>query len=224
MPSGRVYCRPGPILAAADTASITVTGKGGHGSMPWDAADPVPVACELVLAMQSYVTRRFNPFDPVVVTAGRIAAGTASNVIPESARLEVTVRSFSAQSRERIHQGLRSLVANLCAAHGLRGELTLGLGYPPTVNDAGAYNYVKRVVGETLGAERMEEMACPLPGAEDFSLVLQQIPGCFIFIGAAPPGAPGEPGEPCHSNRMVLDEDAMPAGVRLLTALVMRQG
>ena len=89
MPSGRIYCRPGPILAAADTAWIKIAGRGGHGSMPWDAVDPVPVACELVQAMQSYVTRRFNPFDPVVVTVGKIHAGTANNVIPESAVLAV---------------------------------------------------------------------------------------------------------------------------------------
>ena len=99
--------------------------------------------------------------------------------------------------------------------------MDIGMGYPPTINDAKAYERVKRVASGALGANSLEEMWCPLPGAEDFSLVLEQIPGCFIFVGAAPPGTPGEP---CHSNRMVLDEDAMAVGVKLLVNLVMDNG
>ena len=110
---------------------------------------------------------------------------------------------------------------NISRAHGLEGHVEIGMGYPSTVNDATAYEHVKHVVTTTLGEDSLEEMWCPLPGAEDFSLVLEQIPGCFIFIGAAPPGTPGEP---CHSNRMMLDEDAMAVGVKLLVNLVMANG
>jgi len=217
-PSGQLLCRPGPILAAADTVSIRVNGKGGHGSMPWDALDPVPVACEMVQALQVFVTRRFNPFDPVVISVGRINAGTTYNVIPEKAEMVLTVRSFSDENRNKVHAGIRDLATGIAAAHGLKASLEIAMGYPCTINHKHSFTYVKQVLTGAFGDSRFIQAETPWPGAEDFSLVLQRYPGCFIFLGAAPTDGPGAP---CHSNRMMLDEDAMKTGVSAYAALAL---
>jgi hippurate hydrolase len=219
LPLGRIALRPGPILAAGDVLSIDVSGRGGHASMPHLAADPIPVACEIVSALQSFVTRRINAFDPVVITVSRIQAGTTSNVIPASASLLGTIRSVSEATRTAAHEGVRRIAAGVAAAHGLEAKVHIIPGYPVTVNDAGFAGFASGVAGDLLGAGGVIEMPAPVMGAEDFSYVLARVPGALVFLGARPAG---DEVAPLHSNRMVLDEDAMAAGIALHTAVSMR--
>jgi len=219
LPLGRVATRPGPILAAGDVLSIEVTGRGGHASMPHLAADPIPVACEIVTALQSFVTRRINAFDPVVITVSRIQAGTTSNVIPASAQLLGTIRSVSEATRTAAHEGVRQVAAGVAAAHGLEAKVHVVPGYPVTVNDAGFAGFAGGVAGDLLGAGGVIEMPAPVMGAEDFSYVLARVPGALVFLGAR---AAGDEAAPLHSNRMVIDEDAMAVGIALHAAVSTR--
>ncbi len=218
-PSGRIRVRPGPLLAAADFFELEIAGRGGHGSMPHDALDPIPVACEIVQALQTFVTRRIDVFDPVVLSVTKIEAGTTNNVIPETARLIGTVRSTSQRARERAHDGLRRIAERVAAAHELEARLELRPGYPVTENDAGFTDFTRRVLGEHLGPGALLDMPAPLMGAEDFSYLLQRWPGAMVFLGVSPRGE--QPGEPNHSNRMRLDEQAMAHGIAAHAAMAL---
>jgi len=216
LPRGRVALRPGPILAAGDLLSIDLVGRGGHASMPHLAADPIPVACELVTALSSFVTRRIDAFDPVVITISRIQAGSTSNVIPQTAHLLGTIRSVSERTRAAAHDGVRRLAEGIAAAHGIDAKVHVVPGYPVTVNDAGVAGFARKVAGELLGADAVIDMRAPIMGAEDFSYVLERVPGALVFLGAR--HGEGE-SAPLHSNRMRIDEDAMAAGIALHTAM-----
>lgn len=220
LPPGRIGTRPGPLLASADVFSATIRGRGGHASMPHDCADPIPVACEAVQALQSFVTRRIDVFDPVVLTVARIQAGTTSNVIPESAEIEGTLRALSARTRERAVAGLRRVVEGIAAAHGLEAETRHFAGYPVTVNEPRFTRFALEVARDVLGPGAGVEMPAPVMGAEDFSYVLERVPGAMVFLGVRPDGV--EHPAPCHSNRMLLDEDALAGGTALHAAIAMR--
>ena len=220
LPSGTIACRTGPILAAVDTVFAKIVGQGGHGSMPHSAVDPIPVACEIVQAIQTLVTRRFDVFDPVVATVGRIEAGTVSNVIPEFAELDITLRSLSMESRARLADGVERLVRQISAAHDLEGNMEIELGYPPTVNHAAGEQAVLRACQSVLGEDRYMQMATPWMGAEDFSYLLERFSGAFVFLGAAPTDSTPQP---CHSSRMMLDENAFPSGVAIYAALALQE-
>jgi len=219
LPPGRVALRPGPILASADVLSIDLTGRGGHASMPHLAVDPIPAACEIVLALQSFVTRRIDVFDPAVITITRLQAGTANNVIPATANLLGTIRSTSERARAAAHEGVRRVAAGVAAAHGIEAKVHVVPGYPVTVNHAGFAGFARAVTGELLGEEAVIDMPAPVMGAEDFSYVLQRVPGALVFLGARPPG---ERAEPLHSNRMRIDEGVMAHGVALHAAMALR--
>lgn len=220
LPSGLIACRTGAILAAVDTGFARLVGRGGHGSMPHNAMDPTPVACEIVQAIQTMVTRRFDVFDPVVATVGRIQSGTVSNVIPEFAEMDITLRSLSVDSRARLAEGIERLIRKISEAHGLSVHFDLEKGYPPTVNSAAGEQLVKRACEAVLGADKYFQMPAPYMGAEDFSYLLERFPGAFVFLGTAPPDQ--EP-QPCHSSRMMLDEDALPSGVAMYAALALQE-
>lgn len=217
--SGVVTTRPGPFLAAADTISIKLTGRGGHGSMPYLANDPVPVACEIVHAIQTFISRRVPTFDPVVLTFGQISAGTVNNVIPEHALMEATLRSFSIESQTLAVQGIERVASNVAAAHEMTVEVSVVTGYPVTRNDAHFVSFVEQTARRVLGQNSFCEMRDPNMGAEDFSLVLERYPGAMAFIGVAPPNTDPELCAPCHSNRMLLDEDALSSGVAMHCAV-----
>jgi hippurate hydrolase len=220
LPAGAVATRPGPILAAGDLISIELVGKGGHASMPHHAIDPIPVACELVLALQALVTRRADAFDPAVLTIARIQSGTTANVIPETASLLGTLRTVSERTRREMHEGIRRVATGVAAAHAVEPKIHIVPGYPVTVNDAGFVDFTRGTAADLLGGERVIEMRAPIMGAEDFSYVLQRVPGALVFLGVRPDGA--GPAAPIHSNRMLLNEDALQAGVALHAALALR--
>jgi amidohydrolase len=222
VPSGWIATRGGTLMASADEFRITVSGKGGHASMPHDAVDPVPVACEMVTALQSMVTRRLPVFDPAVLTVARIVSGTTTNVIPETAVLEGTVRAVSDASRELVLEGLRRVAAGVAAAHLCRAQVEMtGVGYPVTVNDQRSADEALGVAGDLLGADRVVAAPTPVMGAEDWSFVLQRVAGSMVFLGAAPPGV--DHPAPSHSNRMVIDEPAMAVGVALHAAMALTE-
>ena len=221
LPAGLVTCRPGPAMASSDTLRVTVTGRGGHAAMPHDALDPVPAAAAIVGAVQTMITRRTRVFEPVVVTVCRIVAGTTTNIIPETAHLEGTIRTLSEPSRALVHAELRRLCEHVAAAHGCTAEVDIELGYPVTVNDAEVGPRVVALAAATLGEQHAEQMADPVMGAEDFSYVLQRIPGAMAFLGGCPPGIDPAHSPANHSNRVVFDEDSMAHGVALYAAFAL---
>lgn len=217
-PSGTVHLRPGPQLASADETHITVTGKGGHASMPSVSLDPVPVAAEIVLAVETAITRRINVFDPGVITFGSLHAGTTHNIIPETAEIKGTIRALSTVAREQLHDLLRRVVPNIAAAHGLVAEVEIKPGYPVTVNDPDFTRLVFKAAADLLGPEAVREMEFPLMGGEDWSYVLAEVPGAMAFLGACPPDSTPGQAPSNHSNRVVYDEEAMTVGMALHAA------
>jgi amidohydrolase len=223
LPFGLIASKAGPALAAADTLRVTVQGHGGHGSQPHRAADPIQVACEIVTALQTMVTRQFDVFDPVVLTVGTFHAGTADNVIPDDATFNATVRTFSAAARGRMHESALRLVGQIAAAHGLTAAAEYAEGYPVTVNDQQEYAFASRAVGDVLGEHRFLTAPNPLTGSEDFSYVLDQVPGAFLMVGACPPGANPESAAFNHSAEAVFDDAILADGAALYAELALRR-
>lgn len=220
VPAGIVAWKPGAALASADEFEIVVTGRGGHASTPQWATDPVPVACELVLALQSMITRTVDVFDPAVLTVAQVGAGSTHNVIPETARLYGTIRAVSERTRHGVWERLRTVADGVAAAHGCTASVEISQGYPVTVNHPGFSAFVSEVAERTLGGGRSVEMPSPVMGAEDFSYVLQEVQGAMVFLGVCPPEHPNPFAAPaCHSNRMVLHEDVMADGIALHAAV-----
>ena len=222
IPSGVMACRPGPMMAASDKIDIVLRGKGGHASQPHMTLDPVPAACEMVLAFQALVTRRIDAFDPIILTITQLEAGSAINVVPEDVRLKGTMRSFSEANRKRGREGIERIARGIAKTHELDIEIELERGYPVTRNDADFVGFARGVVNDLFGPARYHDMAAPVMGAEDFSYVLEKMPGCMMFLGVAPEGiAPGK-AHACHSNRMMLNEDAMADGAAMHAAVADR--
>ncbi|MFZ9052800.1 MAG: M20 metallopeptidase family protein [Woeseiaceae bacterium] len=219
---GVVGSRAGPLLASADKLHITVSGRGGHASMPHNAIDPIPIACEIVMAIHSLVTRRTPIFDPVVVTIGKISAGTTDNVIPEAARMLGTIRCLSVERRAEIQRQLIELAQGIAAAHGASATVEFETGFPVTINDATAVEFGEMVVKDVLGNDGWLSMQAPIMGAEDFSYVLEKVPGAFFFLGASRQGEDWENCCPLHSPQMTIDESVMARGVAVHVALAER--
>jgi amidohydrolase len=220
IPSGWVTCRGGTMMASADEFRIFVKGEGGHASMPHDATDPVPVACEIVTALQSMVTRTIPAFDPAVLTVTTITAGTAFNVIPETVVCAGTIRAVSDRSRDLVLDGLHRISGHIASAHGCSATVEMeGANYPVTVNDAQFAEHTLSVAQSLVGDDRVVAMPTPVMGAEDWSYVLQSVPGSMAFLGAAPAGV--ERPAPNHSNRFVIDEDAMATGIAMYAAMAL---
>jgi hippurate hydrolase len=218
-PSGVATAIAGTEFAAVDTLHAVVRGRGGHGSAPHLAADPVPVAAEIVLAIQTMVTRKFDIFDPVVVTVGRITAGIRDNVIPAHAEIEATVRTFSARSRALIQETLTAVVEHVAAAHGLTGEVEYERGYPTTDNTPAEVERAARVAVDVLGEGAWLPMERPIAAAEDFSYLLEQVPGAFVVLGATAPGKDVATAAYNHSALTTFDESVLPRAAALLAGL-----
>ncbi len=223
LPFGMFSTRPGPMLAAADQIAVTVRGKGGHASQPHRAADPIPAACEMVIALQTMVTRRFDVFDPVVLTVGSFHAGTADNVIPDEARFLATARSYSRQARSVLRELIPRLVSDIGTAHGLTAGADYLMEYPVTVNDAAETAFAQTTVNDVFGPQRSQPAENPATGAEDFSFVLQEVPGAFVLLGACPPERDPETAPSNHSAQAIFDDRVLPDGAALLAELAMRR-
>ena len=220
-PAGAITSKPGAIMASTDEVQITVWGKGGHAALPYLALDPIPVAAEIVMALQAMVTRRISPFDPVILTIAKIEAGTTRNVVPETATLLGTLRSLSESSRKAAREGVTRVAMKIAEAHGARAEVTLTPGYNVTVNDGRMVSLAAEAARTALGEKAFIRMPSPIMGAEDFSYVLDRMPGCMVFLGVSP-SANYHEAAPIHSNRMMLEEQAMASGIALYAAVAER--
>lgn len=220
-PCGTWWGRPGPLMAAADEAAITVRGQGGHGSTPHQALDPVPVACEIVLALQTMVTRTFSVFDPVVVTVGVIRAGTKDNIIPDTARIEATVRTLSPENRAAVESRITTLASKIAEAHGMTADVEYTVAYPVTVNHDAEFTFAQQVAVDLFGTDRWVNMPEPELGSEDMSVVHEQVPGAYLFLGAAV-GEPSE-WETNHSPRAAFDDSVVPDAAAFLAECALRR-
>lgn len=223
LPGGVFESRAGTHSAGCDDFIVTVQGRGGHGSRPQDAADPVPVAAEMVLALQTFVTRNFAVReDPVVVTVGRITAGTAANIIPDTAEIAITMRSFSRAARSKLVPGVEQLVRGIASAHGMDVSIKHDCQFPVTVNEATEVAFVESVVKDLFGEAAWQEMAGPGAGSEDFSCVLDEVPGAYFDLGAVPVGVDPATAPSGHSANAVFDDTVIPRGVEVFAELALR--
>jgi len=222
LPTGYVSTRRGPIMASSDTLRIVVTGAGGHASEPHRALDPVPVACEIVQAIQTMVTRQVDVFDPTVVTVASIHAGTTTNVIPDECEILGTIRAVSELTRLRVHDSLKRVAEGVAAAHGAGAEVEILHGYPVTVNDDDFATFAASVTEDLIGEDRTVLLPNPVMGAEDFSYVLHRLPGAMLFLGGTPEGTDPRTAPSNHSTRVFFEEDAMIPGIALYSALALR--
>jgi hippurate hydrolase len=220
--TGVITLRPGAQLAAGDTIRITVRGRGGHASAPHLAADPITVAAEIILALQTAVTRQIHAFDPVVLTIAHVQAGTTTNIIPETAYVAGTMRTVSDAAREAGRALVREVAAGIGAAHGVAVDVELEPGYPVTYNDPEAAAFLRDTAIAVGGPDVYELMDHPIMGAEDFSYVLQRTRGAFAFVGARPAELDPATAPQNHSNRVVFDEAPMALGAAVYAGLAIR--
>ena len=213
IPVGRVGTKPGSFMASYDDFEIRIEGRGGHASMPHDCIDPVPIACEIVLALQAFVTREIPVTDPGVLTVTQVHAGTTNNVIPDSALLTGTMRALSDRTRALMLEGLPRIAEGIASSHRAKALIDITSGYPVVVNDAEFESFTRNVISDLLGPKAVLPLPDPVMGAEDFAYVLQRSPGAMVMLGVRPPDTKRP--APCHSSKMMLDEEAMALGVAL---------
>lgn len=214
--------RPGALMAGAIEVEVTITGSGGHASAPHLTRDPVPVAAELVTALQAFVTRRFDVFDPVVLSVTQLhAGGPARNIISDTASLVASVRVLSHENSARVQTEIPALVQEIAAAHGCTVEVDVTILCAPTVNDPQAVAHVRSTLSGLFGEERVWETAHPVMGSEDFSFVLEQVPGAFLFLRATPAEVDLETASPNHSPTVVFDDAVLADQAAALAALAL---
>lgn len=222
-PLGVFRTKPGTLMAGANELRITVKGSGGHSSQPQTAIDPVPALTEIATALQTMATRRFSAFDPIVLTVTQLSAGEAINVIPDTASLGASVRTLSEESLDRVIVESKALAEGIAAAHGCTAEVDFTIRYPVTSNDAGRTREALTGLREIFGEDRVLESRDPLMGSEDFSLVLNEVPGTFIFLGATPPSVNPVTAAWNHSPRVVFDDSVLGDQAAALAQLAYNQ-
>lgn len=220
---GSVLTRPGPMMAASDGLHVLVRGRGGHGSSPHLAADPVPAACEMVLALNTRMTRSVDAFAPAVLTVGSFHAGTKRNIIPDTATFEATIRTFDPAVREVIRVAAEQVCQGVAVAHGVDVEVTYSAEYPVTVNDEEQTAFALGVAADLFGEQACISMPLPITGSEDFSRVLAQVPGAMLFMGAAVDGRDPLTAPSNHSPHAAFDDRVLPLGAALYAALAARR-
>jgi amidohydrolase len=219
LPLGKIGIKSGPVMASADWFAIDIRGRGCHGADPAAGVDPVVVAAHIITALQTVVSREINPWDAGVVTVGRVEAGVASNIIPETARLEGTFRALTEEVRTTIAAAIRRIAESTAAAFRASASVALGKdGYPPLSNPPEMADLVRQTVVETLGPEALVEMDHPSMGAEDFAFYLEKVPGAIFLLGNSAASTP----HPIHSPHYVFNDDAIPVGMRVFCGLIQR--
>ena len=221
MSAGVIEYRPGPLMASADGFRVRITGKQTHGAVPWGGIDPIVVGAQIVMALQTIVSRTVNITEaPAVVTIGAFNGGNRSNIVPETVELLGTVRAFNETVRKDIHRRLEDIVTKTAEAAGARGEVVYDIGYPVTTNDPALTERMVSTLRRVAGADNVR--VGPLTGtAEDFSFYQQKVPGMFFFLGVTPPGVDPKTAPQNHSPLFFADESALPVGVRALTNLAL---
>ena len=220
-PLGMMGSRSGPLMASAGDLLVTVTGSGGHGSMPWLSKDPISVLNEIMSSLQTMVTKRFSAFDPVIVNIGWVRAGdtATTNVIPETASFGATVRVFSEENATKLKRYTQELVDSIATGFGLSATVEFTRATKVLMNDPKAISSVEKVASELFGASRYINLPTPIAGGEDFASIVSEIPGAFVFMGACPPGTDHTTAATNHSNKAVFDDSVLGDGAALLASL-----
>lgn len=218
LPVGTISSKPGPVLAATDQFEVTFIGQGCHGAFPHLGRDPIVTAAEAVVNLQQFVSRELDPTEPAVLTVGTFHSGTATNVIPDVAKITGTARTLTPEARTLVASSLQRRCEMIAAANGCRVQFEWIDGYPPTVNDPQMTDYVAKVAKSTLGADSYIPAARAAMGGEDFAYYLEAIQGCFFLLGVCPVGRNTYP--PLHSDRFDFTDAAMGYGVRMFVNLV----
>jgi hippurate hydrolase len=213
IPVGQFAIRPGPMMAAADRFTIHIEGKGGHAARPHDCIDPVVVSAHVITALQTIASRSADPLDSVVVSVCTVRAGDAFNVIPQTAMLLGTVRTLSPEVRDLAETRIRAIVENVCAAFGAKAEVDYDRGYPVTMNDPDKTEFMANVARAVAGENAIDTTIPPLMGAEDFSYMLEQRPGAYIFLGNGDTAG-------VHHPAYDFNDEASPYGVSLWAKIV----
>jgi hippurate hydrolase len=215
MPVGQFAVSPGPVMASSNEFKITIRGKGGHAALPHNGVDPVPVACQMVQAFQTIISRNKKPVDAGVISVTMIHAGEATNVIPDSCELQGTVRTFTLEVLDLIEKRMQQVAEHVCAAHDAQCEFEFVRNYPPTVNHPKESAFARQVMAGIVGAENVLVQE-PTMGAEDFSYMLQAKPGCYVFIanGEGAHREIGHGGGPCtlHNPSYDFNDELIPLG------------
>ena len=216
IPTGSFLVRPGPFMAASDRVAIGIEGRSGHAGRPHLAADAAVAAAGIVSALQSVVARNTDPIEPAVVTVGVLQAGTAYNVVPGTAHLELSVRSFSEQTRDRLRERIETLVSAQAESYGTAARMAFQPGYPVLRNVAAETAFAADVAREVAGPGNVTDDAPPMMASEDFAFMLQQRPGCLLRLGN------GVGSSPVHHPRYDFDDASLPVGIAFWTRLVER--
>jgi amidohydrolase len=220
-PLGMMGSRQGALMASAGDLLVTVSGSGGHGSMPWLSKDPISVLNEIMSSLQTMVTKRFSAFDPVIVNIGWVRAGdtATTNVIPETASFGATVRVFSEENATKLKQFTQELVSSIAEGFGLSATVEFTRATKVLLNDAAAISAVERVTSQLFGEGRYVNLPTPIAGGEDFASILREVPGAFVFMGACPAGVDHTTAATNHSNKAVFDDSVLSDGAALLASL-----
>ncbi len=213
---GRFAVKAGPMLAATDTFEIIVTGKGGHAAMPHTVIDPIVTAANIVTALQTIASRNTHPVDSAVVSVTQIHAGDAWNVIPEQVLLRGTARSFKPAVRDAVEARMKQIVEGIAAAHGASANFMYKRNYPPTINHERETEIAAKVAADVVGEANVDRNPMPTMGGEDFAFMLEQKPGCYIFIG----NGPAEGGRVLHSPHYDFNDEILPIGASYWARLV----
>ncbi len=214
LPTGIIAVSPGPVFAAVDNFAITIEGRGGHAAVPHETVDPVVVAAHVITALQTVVSRRRNPSEPVVLSVTAVHAGTTHNVIPERATLEGTVRSNGGTFHHELPTIVQAIVEHTARAHGARAVVQYERKYPATVNDREIAALMQSVATDVVGVPNVRTDYRTM-ASEDMAFFLERVPGCYAFVGCGNPDT--QTHFPHHSPRFDLDEDALPIAVELLS-------
>jgi amidohydrolase len=220
-PLGMMGSKAGPLMSSSGDMFVTVTGSGGHGSMPWLSKDPISVLSEIMSALQTMVTKRFNAFDPVIVNIGWVSAGdqATTNVIPESASFGATVRVFSEENAAKLKTFTKELAESIAKGFGLTATVEFSVPTKVLVNNPEAIKSVEQVTSRIFAPGRYINLPTPIAGGEDFASIVHEIPGAFVFMGAAPVGVDTATAATNHSNKAVFDDAVLADGAALLAEL-----
>ena len=216
LPAGHFSVATGPVMAAADEYRVKITGVGGHAAYPHYAVDPVYIASEIVVALQTIAARRVDPLASVVVSTTVLRAGNAGNVIPESAEMIGSARAFTTELQDEIEGSIRRIAEGVAQAHGATAEVEYTRGYPPTINHPAETEIARQAAIRTAGAENVGAGGLPMMASEDFSFMLLERPGCYLFIG----NGEGDHAVECHNPHYDFNDDILPIGARYWVNLV----
>lgn len=212
-PAGSLRFTKGPMMASVDTAYITVLGKGGHGAAPETTIDPVVVASSIVMALQTIVSRNVAPSHAAIVTVGVFQAGSASNIIPNEVKLELTIRAYTLEVRKHLEERIKTIVTKQAESYGAKVDIRYQHGYPVTVNDVEATDYAQIIAEKLVGFENVVADAPPLTPSEDFSVMLEKVPGCYVIMGNGNSAG-------LHSPNYNFNDEIIPVGASLWGSLV----